>query len=351
MPFERAVVEAPAAGMRLDLFVAQHFGDIAEQYGLSRSRIQKLIADGYVVLNGAPSKPGARLKTDDTVELRTVPGRETCLNPEAIALEVLYEDDDCVVINKAPGIVVHPAAGRWTGTLVNALLHHYPELKGVGVEGRPGIVHRLDKDTSGVMVIATNRRSLLSLARQFKDRTVQKEYLACVWGRPHPSSGVIDRPIGRHRSQRKRMSSVHPQSRTREAITYWKVERSFGIGRGGGNMTWVSLLRLMPRTGRTHQIRVHLADMGYPLIGDSTYGGRAPRGLERRDEPPALASLSRQALHAETLAFDHPDTGRRMTFKAPLWDDMERLLEELTSTSSNVREGLTRKILLNSMRS
>src|SRR5918995_1533909 len=180
-----ALVGEKASGMRLDVFLSQRLVKEIERYGLTRSRMQKPI---------------------DSVEVGRIPDVETKLRAEDVLLDIIYEDRDCLVINKAPGMVVHPAAGNVSGTLVNALLHHCPELKGIGVEGRPGIVHRLDKDTSGVMVVAKNHGSLQMLSQQFKDRTVRKEYLALVWGKLERESGIIDRPIGRHRSQRKKMS-------------------------------------------------------------------------------------------------------------------------------------------------
>jgi 23S rRNA pseudouridine1911/1915/1917 synthase len=180
---QRAVVGEKASGMRLDVFLAQHLVNEIERYGLTRSRMQKLIKEGVITVNGAPTRSSRRLKPNDSVELGRIPNIQTKLRAEAVPVDIIYEDHDCIVINKAPGMAVHPAAGRVSGTLVNALLHHCPELKEIGVEGRPGIVHRLDKDTSGVMVVAKNHRSLQMLAQQFKDRTVQKEYLALVWGK------------------------------------------------------------------------------------------------------------------------------------------------------------------------
>src|SRR5918994_1402866 len=270
-----ALVGEKASGMRLDVFLSQRLVKEIERYGLTRSRMQKLIEEGVITVNGAPTRPSRRLKPSDSVEVGRIPDVETKLRAEDVLLDIIYEDRDCLVINKAPGMVVHPAAGNVSGTLVNALLYHCPELKGMGAEGRPGIVHRLDKDTSGVMVVAKNHRSLQSLARQFKDRTVQKQYLAVVWGKFETNSGIIDRPIGRHRSQRKRMSSRFAHSRTREALTEWNVEKCLELKADARSTMSVTLLRLRPKTGRTHQIRVHLADLGYPLIGDKIYGRRS----------------------------------------------------------------------------
>ena len=326
---QRAVVEENASGMRLDVFLTQYFDKQLDRYGLSRSRMQRLIEDGLITVNGAPAKSSTRLKPSDSVELGTLAPVQTNLAAEDVPLNVVYEDDDCVVINKAPGMTVHPAAGRMSGTLVNALLHHCPELKGIGAEGRPGIVHRLDKDTSGVMVVAKNHRSLQILARQFKDRAVQKQYLAVVWGKFETNSGIIDRPIGRHRSQRKRMSSRFAHSRTREALTEWNVERCFELKADARSIRSVTLLRLWPKTGRTHQIRVHLADLGYPLIGDKVYGRRSPSDSKRSPAISLLDNFPRQALHAESLEFSHPKTGLRIEFKAALYDDIDQLVKEL----------------------
>jgi 23S rRNA pseudouridine1911/1915/1917 synthase len=330
---QTATVEEKSAGLRLDLFITQHFLHGVELGGLSRAAVQRLIAAGKVTVNGERAKPSARLKTDDRIEIRSISVRDTGLVPEALPLIVLYEDEDCVVINKAPGMVVHPAGGHSSGTLVNALLHHCPGLHGVGGELRPGIVHRLDKDTSGVMIVAKNDPSLLRLARQFQDRTVEKKYLALVRGRLMAPYGVIDRPIGRHRADRKKMSSTRALTKKREAITEWRTERSFRISADAKHALWVSLLSLKPKTGRTHQIRVHLADMGCPLVGDSVYGRRRPRDCIRTAERGWLDVFPRQALHAQSLKISHPRSGVPMEFKAPLWTDMAQLLDLLALQS------------------
>jgi 23S rRNA pseudouridine1911/1915/1917 synthase len=204
-------------------------------------------------------------------------------------------------------------------------LHHCPDIEGIGGERRPGIVHRLDKDTSGVMVIAKNAVAFRQLARQFMDRSVTKEYLGLVWGRMNPETGVINRPIGRHRSDRKRMSSVHSLSRKRDAVTEWRVERYFPrIGDIG-----LSLLRLTPRTGRTHQIRVHLADLGFPLVGEKLYGQQRKKSRAKQTNIPWLDLFPRQALHAEKLVIHHPRTDQQIEFLAPLSDDLRSLLSAL----------------------
>jgi len=323
-------VDEKSAGVRLDLFLSAGFAHAHLDPGFSRAEIQRLIAEGQVTLNGSVSKPSARLKARDKIVVRTLPVRDTSVQPEALPLDILYEDADCLVVNKAPGIVVHPAAGQRNGTLVNALLYHCADLAGIGGERRPGIVHRLDKETSGVMIVAKNMFTFQHLVGQFKNRTVQKEYVGLAWGAMNPTEGRIDRPIGRHRSDRKRMSSLQILNRGRDAVTEWCVEERLALT-DGNSYSWVSLVRLRPRTGRTHQLRVHLADMGFPLIGDKVYGAKRRRSL---DLCPAVSNFPRQALHAEKLVIDHVRTGQRMEFTAPLSDDMARLLSDLRQSSS-----------------
>ncbi len=333
---ERLRVDARSAGLRLDLFLARYFMDEARAArGLSRAAIQKLIAEGRIALNGAPAKASARVKAGDRIEVALLPARASELRPEALALKILYEDSDCIVVNKDPGMVVHPAAGRNEGTLVNALLHHCPDLQGIGGERRPGIVHRLDKDTSGVIIVAKNLPTLHRLAAQFKDRTAAKEYLALVWGALKPERGKIDRAIGRHRSDRKRMSSVRAGGRQRAAVTEWSVEERFVSARGA-----LTLVRLRPRTGRTHQLRVHLADLGFPLVGDKTYGRkRGGAGATKAGDSP-LDAFPRQALHAEKLTLAIRENSAPMQFAAPLPDDFVGLLDALR------REGAERGAVL-----
>ena len=327
MSLQEMLVDSAKAGMRLDLFLARYLLPESTPCGFSRSEVQRLIGEGEVTLNGCRVKPSTRVKLNDLVQVQRLPARASALEPEALPLSILYEDNDCMVINKLAGMVVHPAAGRTSGTLVNALLHHSPDIDGIGGERRPGIVHRLDKDTSGVMVIAKNAFAFRRLARQFMERSVTKEYLALVWGRMYPEAGVIDRPIGRHRSDRKRMSSIHYLSQKRDAITEWRVERYFSRIGGAEPSAVVSLLRLKPRTGRTHQIRVHLADMGFPLVGDKVYGHKKKRSRVKEATVPELDLFPRQALHAERLVIHHPRTDQRMEFIASLPDDLASLLK------------------------
>ncbi|HTN71119.1 MAG TPA: RluA family pseudouridine synthase [Methylomirabilota bacterium] len=329
MTHRQVFVDGAEAGTRLDLFLTRHFLNESQSPGFSRAEIQRLIVAGKITLNGNRVKSSVRVRSNDLVQVQSLPSRETSLEPEELPLSILYEDDDCIVINKAPGMVVHPAAGRTAGTLVNALLHHCPDLEGVGGVRRPGIVHRLDKDTSGVMIIAKNAFALQRLAHQFIDRSVTKEYLALVWGRIGPATGIVDRPIGRHRSDRKRMSSVHSLSRKRAAVTEWRVERYFPVAGGSGESVGLSLLRLIPRTGRTHQIRVHLADLGFPVVGDKVYGHKRKKTSIKSMKNPWLDLFPRQVLHAKKLALNHPRTGQRMEFSAPLPDDIRSLLKKL----------------------
>jgi 23S rRNA pseudouridine1911/1915/1917 synthase len=326
-------VSAADVGARLDLFVKGR-SEVAAAVGeLSRAEVQRLIDEGQITVNGRSVKPSTRLKISDWVEIKSVPSRETELRSEDLPLDILFEDDDCIVINKAPGMVVHPGAGQSTGTLVNALLHHCPEIEGIGGERRPGIVHRLDKDTSGVMIIAKNGRAFRHLALQFKDRSVAKEYLAIVQGRLKPENGAIDRPIGRHRSDRKKMSSLRSIPRKREALTAWRVEERLRfVCADGKHVSDLTLVRVMPRTGRTHQIRVHLADLGFPIVGDRIYGHpRNSRELKECGSDP----FSRQALHAEKLVIRHPRSNETMEFRAPLAKDMKNWIVQFRKDRSN----------------
>lgn len=326
---QQLIIDDRAAGARLDVFVTRNFTK-GQLSGLTRSGIQKLISGGQITINGQKSKSSARLKTNDLVQIQHPEPREIALEPEDLPLQIIYEDKDCIVINKAPGMVVHPAAGNSHGTLVNALLHHCADLQSIGGEYRPGIVHRLDKETSGAMVVAKNDFAFHHLAQQFKDRTVEKEYVALVWGKLPRESGIIDRPIGRHRSDRKRMSSVYPLAKMRQAVTEWRVQRIYRIEDEGGGESWLSWLQVKPRTGRTHQIRVHLADLGYPVVGDRIYGPKRTSGNRSRNFGPY--SFSRQALHAQKIGFQHPRSGTTMAWVAPLAEDICSLLRELDPT-------------------
>jgi 23S rRNA pseudouridine1911/1915/1917 synthase len=305
-------VPAQGHGLRLDRFLA----DLP--LGLSRSQLKKLIDDGLVEVDGRPAKPGLRLKEGGRVVV-TVPDPEpTRLVPEAgVRFGILYQDAELIVVDKPAGLVVHPAAGHRAGTLVHGLLAACPDLAGIGGEVRPGIVHRLDKDTSGVMIVAKTDRAHQDLAAQFKAGRILKLYLGLCRGRPVPDLGVIEASIGRHPVRRKQMSTRSPGGRP--AVTQYEVLRRFGLG--------VSLLRLRLLTGRTHQVRVHLASIGCPILGDRVYGlGRG--GL--KDGGQALrGQVSRQMLHAQTIGFCHPVTGKQLLFTSSLPEDMARVLETL----------------------
>ncbi|MBI2359563.1 MAG: RluA family pseudouridine synthase [Deltaproteobacteria bacterium] len=325
----RVAVGREHQGMRLDLFLTRHLGGLYPEEGWNRSGIQKMIGAGRITVNGRTSKPANRVKTGDRIEVLSPLPKETSLVPEAGALDVLYEDEDCLVLNKPPGIAVHPGAGRRGGTLANQLLHHCPGLAGVGSERRPGIVHRLDKDTSGVMVVAKTALAFQHLVRQFKERRVDKEYVAFVWGKMPGRKGLMDRPIGRHRSDRKRMSTLRAVAQVREALTEWHTISAFKVAGDSDRWSWVSFLRLKPRTGRTHQIRVHLAEQGNPVVGDRVYGGKRRRPSQGPVELRPVDEFPRQALHAERLAFQHPRAQKRMEFCAPMAEDMRQLLAVL----------------------
>ena len=271
-----------------------------------------------ILLNGGPTKPGAHMKAGDQVSGTLPRPRPLSLEPEPLPLTVLYEDSSIIVVDKPPGMVVHPAPGNPSGTLVNALIHHCKDLAGINGVLRPGIVHRLDKETSGVMVVAKDDESYQQLTRQFKSRTVEKVYLAIARGKFNREEGLIDWAIGRHPSERKRMSTR--TRRGRPAVTRWKiVERFDGL----------TLLEILPKTGRTHQIRVHLSAMGHPLLGDPLYGKQGGTQDPLLRECPQR--LNRQALHAYRLAFIHPRTGERVEFISPIPQDMEDILDWLRS--------------------
>ena len=304
------VADADDAGRRLDRCVERRLHEF------SRSRVQSLIKGGHVLVNGRGAKPHTTVREGMAVEVAVPPVEPTALVAEDIPLDVLYEDGHILVINKEAGMVVHPAAGHASGTLVNAVLHHCPDLQGIGGELRPGIVHRLDKDTSGAMVVAKNEVAMNHLVRQFKDGLVHKEYLAVVHGVPRVVSGTIETLIGRSRHDRKRMS-VHTDQ-GRNAVSHYEVVEVFPD---------CCLVRVRIETGRTHQIRVHMAHFGHPVVGDTQYGRRtrAPDGGHRP---------GRQMLHAAFLAFAHPRTNRRRQFRAPLPDDMKTLIGTLRSDGS-----------------
>jgi 23S rRNA pseudouridine1911/1915/1917 synthase len=280
----------------------------------SRAYLQQLIEGGQILVGGRAIKPGYRLRAGDHITVHLPPPRPSDMPPEPIPLDVLYEDAHLLVVNKAAGMVVHPSPGNSSGTLVNALLAHCLHLSGIGGVERPGIVHRLDKDTSGAMVVAKDDATHRALARQFAQRQVKKLYLAIVRGDVEGTEGIVDAAVGRHPVYRQKMST-HTRV-GREAVTEFRVLERFGF---------YTVVELRPRTGRTHQIRVHMAALGHPLVGDPTYGRSRPQ-LKRSLAAPQLAWFRRQALHAWVLGFVHPASAEWLECRAPLPGDLERLL-------------------------
>lgn len=306
MAAERRITFVAAGGGRLDAAL------VAEpSTGLSRSRIQSLIEAGAVTVDDQPSlRPGIRLRGGETIVLDVPAARPSVTEAEDIPLDIVYEDSDIIVINKPRGLVVHPAAGHASGTLVNALLKHCPDLAGIGGVLRPGIVHRLDRDTTGLLVVAKNEAAHTALSAAIKARQVHREYLAVVWGHPDSPRGRIEAPIGRHPVDRKRMAVVEGG---RPAVTSFTVVSTFER---------TALLRCVLETGRTHQIRVHLAFIGHPVVGDLVYASRR--------DPLGLAG---QALHATALAFAHPRTGAPLRFEVPPPPDFSELLRRLAENA------------------
>ena len=307
------VVTEKLSGTRLDRFLET----LLE--GLSRSRIKALIEEGRVKIQGEKAKKGGqRVRTGDVVEVTIPPPKTLELVPVEMQLDILYEDEHLLVLDKPAGLVVHPAPGHQNDTLVNALLAHCKDLKGIGGAERPGIVHRLDKDTSGVLVIAKDEETHRGLVEQFKQREVEKVYLALIYGTPHPSKGTIRAPIGRHPIHRKKMAVVE---KGREALTCYRVLAS---GKG------ISLVEVKIETGRTHQIRVHMHHIGHPVVGDPVYKGKSFRHLSPSLKE-TIKALGRQALHHHRMRFTHPVTGEEMTFVSPLPKDMLNVLGKAKS--------------------
>ena len=323
-------IAADRAAERLDRLLAEAFPD------LSRSRLQALVREGHVAVDGAPVRdPSLKLKGGARVALEVPPAVDATPRAESIALAVVYEDEDLIVLDKPAGLVVHPAPGHDGGTLVNALIAHCgASLSGIGGVKRPGIVHRLDKDTSGLLVVAKNDAAHRGLSAQFADhgRTgpLERAYLAIVWGSPEPRRGTVDAPIGRSPKNREKMA-VASGEHGRTAITHYAVEEEFGSGRDGA---LASLMRCRLETGRTHQIRVHLAHIGHPLLGDETYGAGFKTKVQRLPAPArqALEGLGRQALHAALLGFAHPRTGSVLRFESAAPADLAALLDALRAT-------------------
>ena len=302
------VAATGARGVRLDQFLARQWT------AFSRSRLQALIDEGHVRLDGAPAAAASfRLKGTEQIELEEPAPIASEPEAEDLPLEVLYQDRDLLVLDKAAGMVVHPGAGHASGTLVNALLHHVTDLQGVGGALRPGLVHRLDKDTSGVLVVAKNDQALRALQGAFKSRSVEKRYLALVAGQP-PDSGTIETLHGRHPKHRQRFTGKVKVGRP--AITHYQVTRRYLQG---------ARVEVRLETGRTHQIRVHLSELGFPILGDELYGTKASLHPEL---------IGRQALHAWKLSFPHPRTGKAMHFEAPIPADLKRAEKAMAATTA-----------------
>jgi len=300
-PSDHQTLTAVKAGKRLDLWLHDHFPD------QSRSTLQRLIREKQVLLRGEPCTPKSAVDIGDKVEIHFPPAQPSELIPENIPLNVLFEDSHLLVLNKPAGIIVHPGSGNAEHTLVHALLHHCKgQLSGIGGIERPGIVHRLDKDTSGCLVIAKSDLAHQRLSLAFQEHSIEKTYLAIVWGKPRMLSGIINQPVGRHPVHRQKMAVTE---KGREAITHWKLLKS---------SEKMSLLELKLETGRTHQIRVHLASIGHPIVGDTTYG--------KPQNPEWKTMADRQMLHACRLAFDHPMKKKRVACESPIPEDMSRIL-------------------------
>jgi 23S rRNA pseudouridine1911/1915/1917 synthase len=312
----RFTIDKSQIGQRLDIFLAQSEADI------SRSHVKCLIEEGDVLVNGKEPKVSQKLKEADVIILTQRPPIEAAAVAQEMPLDIIYEDEAIIVINKQAGLVVHPAPGNDDKTLVNALLFHCHDLSGIGGVLRPGIVHRLDKDTSGLIVAAKSDDAHRQLSAQFEKHEVQKKYLALVWGDTKDKQGEIVKPVGRHTIDRKKMSTN--TKRGKEAITFWKVIERYGVA---------TLLEVEIKTGRTHQIRVHLSDLRYPIIGDAVYGsaGNRIQNIANPELKTHIKAFNRQALHAAHLSFIHPLTGKRVEFNAEMPQDMTDLCAQLRS--------------------
>lgn len=325
------------AGKRLDVVIADHIPSCSRSYAAA------LISGNHALVGQNPSKPAYRVKRGDAIAVSIPPPQSVETQPEAIAIDVLYEDEVVIVLNKPAGMPVHPSPGHATGTLVNGLLYHCPDLGDIGGEIRPGIVHRLDKDTSGVMVVAKSALSLNHLASQFKLHKVEKTYTAIVYGDVPAQRGIIDLAIGRHPIDRKRMRAIDQtkaasagKGKIRDAVTQWRVVDRFSAA---------TVLALYPKTGRTHQLRVHCTAIGHPIVGDPTYGSyKAPmQPASQRSMHEKLGKVKRQMLHARRLRFTHPATAKRLTFEVPFPSDMARLIDELRTDAAGLPKTLSGK--------
>ncbi len=316
----RFTVDPGQSLLRIDRYLSSRIENT------SRTRIQDAANAGNILVNNIPVKPNYRVKPDDLIQIVLPnPPREIELIPQNIPLNIIFEDDDVVVVNKVPGMVVHPAYGNYTGTLVNALMWHFKDLPLFSSgDLRPGLVHRIDKDTSGILVIAKNELSLNRLSKQFYDRTTDRRYIAVVWGIPDPENGTITGHVGRNIRDRKIMQVFPDGSQGKPAVTHYKLIENLG---------YLSVVECKLGTGRTHQIRVHFSFTGHPLFNDADYGGdRILKGTTfskyQQFVKNCFQILPRQALHAKSLAFDHPVTGKRLMFESELPDDMRQLIEK-----------------------
>ena len=307
------IVETEEQGLRLDVFLSRR------DPSLSRSRVQRLIEQGAVRAGGRPIRASSKVREAETIDCEILPADEYAVVPEDIPLSVIYEDASLLVVDKPAGMVVHPAAGHHQGTLVHAMLFHCRDLSGIGGVLRPGIVHRLDKDTSGLIMAAKSDRAHQALTEQFKRRQVKKTYLALAYGDVKEDQGLINLPVGRHPQDRKKMSTQ--SRRGREAATRWQVRERYGAA---------TLLEVDIETGRTHQIRVHLNAIGHPVVGDGVYGGaRRVHAVAEPSLRAVLKTMKRQALHAAHLSFSHPLTGEQLAFSSSPPADMAQLCNAL----------------------
>jgi len=319
------VVDSEYQGIRLDKYLALKIPSY------SRVQLRSAIGAGEVTVDGRTAKPSYKLKQAQTVLCELSAPAIVVPHPEDIPLDILYEDDDLIAINKPAQMVVHPAKGHWQGTLVSALSHHFQQLSTVGGPERPGIIHRLDRDTTGVIVVAKHDQSHQLIAKQFENRTTRKEYHCLTLGIPDRDRDLIDEPIGPHPYVRERMAVRHDHPRARSAQSFFHVLERF---------RHIALLQLEPKTGRTHQIRVHLQHLGYPILADKLYGGRHPitaeflmTGRDHREKEPTPV-LTRQALHSAKLTITHPRTGNALTFEAPYPPDLVETIKILRAKNS-----------------
>lgn len=316
----RIVCDPGQEPYRVDKFLMDRLPNV------TRNKVQQGIKDGFVKVNGNEVKPNYKVHpNDDIIVAFPEPPRETALLPEDIPLNIMHEDDDILIVNKEPGMVVHPAYNNWSGTLVNALVHHFQQLPTMkDNEGRPGLVHRIDKDTSGLLVIAKTEKAMSKLAKQFYDHSIERTYYALVWGVPKEAEGTINVNLGRSEKDRRVTVAIEDGSRGRTAITHYKVLQ---------DLRYVSLIQCNLETGRTHQIRAHMKYLGHPLFNDATYGGNAVLKGTRFSKfksfvDNAFKLMPRQALHAKSLGFVHPKTNKLVQFDSDLPDDFVNVLDK-----------------------